>query len=1732
MSLIAQDPAKPLLRYADQYELWKARTYAACWAASRLDVFTITDAQCIQLDKSFIESNKTEVKDGEAPGQKDGDSRKDLIGKCWTLILSSLHDELFLKLSHVQAGHIATLMAEIRSALLVNIAEDIQPLRLELYSATMSKDCNNDLQTYVSYIIQRRDKLSFLKIKIPDDEVAHIFLKGLPAVFQPLQVHYAIPGNSITSFDSLVDTTRKFASSPVVAAELAKLKSAGISQNVFNTTSYAINPNNKEKQYCFRFAKHGSCSSGDKCKFLHSSRPGDKPNVSSETTPARLNAQCRYCHYKGHTVEECRKLQSRNSKAALALATQDGPSSASPTPGSADVSDPFVFVFSIDNKDTQPRDWVLDSGATASATHNADDCVDIQPCHVNVTAAGCSFVVQQKGTAVIFAKDKSGQTKKILIKNCLISEKFPYKLLALQTFAKKGFSILMEGDGVSIFHPTSDLAMIARRDPASKLYFLTLGDPNACKNKEIALITPRAAAGAGKALIAKCYAGAVGGDLLWKLHLRHGHRNFQDICRQYSLPMPKDVPACTSCVMGKSHVYPHLSSGFTRATRPAEGFHSDFRGPFSQATPQGHWYLLTIIDDFSRRIFAFLVKSQSEWFEIWQKFVLRIESELGKQQCIAWLLSDNGAVYRSSIMTAFCAQRGIQQHFSAPYSQFLDHTAERNMRTIGEMMTTTLLHANMPKRAWGWASLHAADVINRTAESAISNKKAGTQANFSRLERWMGRALPNQTRGLYPFGCLAFKHVPGALRSKLDAHATPCVYLGIDASSKCYLLGSIYELGTSVSVEVTFFENVFPFRKLKQESFSSLLWDPTPALDAGDPRLGTYDTKTDPSKVSTLLDKGALVSVPPLPASGEPVASTPVISTESHPVSPTPREPEPVVPDIATAEAPVADAAPVALRRSTRTIIPRVQTNQFYREPKRTLIMTEGVEEHFSFNTVTEATLDTITPHNAGAAISSPQSTRWVEAMNREKLCHDKNGTFDYDSKPPDGVKPIPADWVFKIKHRGGAIDVEDLEDKQFKARVVIRGQFMKEGLDFNDTFAPVTKPTTLRAVLAVATKYSCLLFSGDVETAFLTAKMDCEVWVRMPPFWGPAGKPIVTTFTPPITCMLLKGVPGIPQGSRLFYETFALHLTTLGFEPAPADSCLFTAASVKERHAVLLWVDDFIFMCENSATFDWFMQGVRKKFNVPTCGPLTSFLGMNIVRDIPGRYLFFSQESSVRVLLERARMTDCNPTTVPCSPGAVFSKSDCPTDASSNRSTSEYRSIIAMANFISCWSRPDITFVVNKLCKFMSNPGEEHWKMLKHLLRYISGTKSHGVFYSFSSTSQLVHGYTDSSFADCPDTSRSTIAYVFFYGGAILSWYSKLNSYVTTSTNHSEYNALSAGAKEAEWFVSLFSTIAPEETIVPIPIMVDNSGIVSMVFNPVDHQSNKHVKVACHYTRELTAGRVIVPLRIPTTENIADVFTKPLSAALFSSFVSKFVAPLKQAAAMMLHVSADDSQPSSNFRRNWPFATAVKADLNADSFTVIDKGEKFASGRSKVQVHFHRRVAGKLQLLSVHDGMQLTSKNGNSYPVCRRVPRPDAAPASPEGLVLSSPRPVLTCLNCHCLSSVATCHIKCNSCESTRFAWSCGCIAPVAPDAPAPASPASPAEEMKDERPKRVPSLRSWVPKVRYQGPIRRGLPYHSLECSACPEANVICTIEFANVYALCPAQCCGEGDSFEGGC
>ncbi len=150
----------------------------------------------------------------------------------------------------------------------------------------------------------------------------------------------------------------------------------------------------------------------------------------------------------------------------------------------------------------------------------------------------------------------------------------------------------------------------------------------------------------------------------------------------------------------------------------------------------------------------------------------------------------------------------------------------------------------------------------------------------------------------------------------------------------------------------------------------------------------------------------------------------------------------------------------------------------------------------------------------------------------------------------------------------------------------------------------------------------------------------------------------------------------------------------------------------------------------------------------------------------------------------------------------------------------------------------------------------------------------------------------------------------------------------------------------EAEWLLLLFKQLLPEDQHTPIPILVDNSGVVSMVFNPVEHQSNKHVKISCHYTRELVSAKVIIPQRVPSESNLADLFTKPLNATVFNKLASSIISPPTQEATIMMLKADMPEDPDdqditihTGFRQDWPYVSKMTETLGATSFLVSDNG-------------------------------------------------------------------------------------------------------------------------------------------------------------------------------------------------
>ena len=441
----------------------------------------------------------------------------------------------------------------------------------------------------------------------------------------------------------------------------------------------------------------------------------------------------------------------------------------------------------------------------------------------------------------------------------------------------------------------------------------------------------------------------------------------------------------------------------------------------------------------------------------------------------------------------------------------------------------------------------------------------------------------------------------------------------------------------------------------------------------------------------------------------------------------------------------------------------------------------------------------------------------------------------------------------------------------------------MKYGSDYEETYAPTADAVSIRMLAVLSTRLRFSVKVADVETAFLVPKMDKIVYVKALLWYEQlvaelSDLPIPTSLPPGACRQLMKGVPGIKQGSRLFYKTIKEVLVKHDYLVHPADACVFIRQPTPPKPtvqfaALAVWVDDVFAVVKDDMEWEVLLKVLRSAFTVADKGDVSMFLGMEIRQSPDKSTITLSQRISIDNLLSRAKssMKSLHPAPTPCVAGFIFTKADCPLIPQPRPARMpEIRGFIALAGYIAHWTRGEIVFVVNKCCKYMANPGDKHIDAFERLLRYLIGTRDYGLVYHFDSKVPPLVAYSDSSHMDCVDTSRSTLAYLFFCWGNLVSWYSKLHTFVTTCSNHSEYAAMFQAAKEAQYLLNWLTPILSflDISVTPIPIFNDNDGASALAKDPVGRFKNKHVDVQHHHTKELVAANVIIPVRVDTSEN------------------------------------------------------------------------------------------------------------------------------------------------------------------------------------------------------------------------------------------------------------------------
>ena len=212
------------------------------------------------------------------------------------------------------------------------------------------------------------------------------------------------------------------------------------------------------------------------------------------------------------------------------------------------------------------------------------------------------------------------------------------------------------------------------------------------------------------------------------------------------------------------------------------------------------------------------------------------------------------------------------------------------------------------------------------------------------------------------------------------------------------------------------------------------------------------------------------------------------------------------------------------------------------------------------------------------------------------------------------------------------------------------------------------------------------------------------------------------------------------------------------------------------------------------------------------------------------------------------------------------------------------YANIVGSIMYAMVCTRPDLSYAISLLSKYMADHCRDHWHALKWVLKYIKGTITKGLVFGGNDRplqqERVVKGFVDSDFVGYLDTMKSLTGYVFTVYGTTISWKARLQKVVALSSSKAQYMALTEAIKEALWLYQLVRELKTDQQ--HISVFCDNQGAIQLSKNQGFHERTKHVDIKFHFIRDIVAEGIVIVKKVPTEENPTDKITKPLPSKKF----------------------------------------------------------------------------------------------------------------------------------------------------------------------------------------------------------------------------------------------------------
>lgn len=751
------------------------------------------------------------------------------------------------------------------------------------------------------------------------------------------------------------------------------------------------------------------------------------------------------------------------------------------------------------------------------------------------------------------------------------------------------------------------------------------------------------------------------------------------------------------------------------------------------------------------------------------------------------------------------------------------------MRTIVEAARSMLHTKNLALSFWAEAVNTAVYILNRAGPSPVKGK--------SPYQVWFNKD-PSMDH-LRIFGSEVYVHVPKEKRRKLDKKAKKGVFVGYSEDSKAYRVWIPEERKIEIARDIVFRESVPNPDVLvnssceNEEEYVILESEEKPVVFNEELIDNPEGLGDDPAMEDNFGDQSGIYVdsqedledqvVDPVDVSGDDEIVFENIGPKQNLRV---KMPQPIKPEKPKRKKSTSQASYAALN--------------------------DAIEIGCAFVAISE-------PSSYYEALKSTESKNWKVAMDEEFNSLKKNRTWEL-VKLPEDRKLVDNRWVFKVKEKPNG------EIERFKARLVVRGFTQEYGIDYEETFSPVVKFTSVRSILAMAAAEGLKTKQIDVTTAFLYGELSENIYMRQPQGYEDGTNNV---------CKLLKSLYGLKQASRCWNRKFVKFLESFHLKATASDACVFISRNGQRKIVLGIFIDDGIIAATDERDISNLIEHLTKQFEIRVLDA-KYFIGLEIDQRMDGS-IHVSQHAYTKKVLNKFRMMESHAVSTPAENQMVQDQMDSTT-------VYPYREAVGSLMYLAIATRPDIAYAVGRASRHLNNPSQSDVNSVKRIFKYLRGTMNLGIIYESKHKFDL-NCYSDSDYGGDMDTRRSTTGFVLNLGSSAISWSSQLQSCVALSSTEAEYVASSQAIKELIWVDNLLEELAIKyESKV---LFVDNQSAIRLIKNPVFHKRTKHIDIMYHFIRERYSCGFFDLTYIPTSDQVADIFTKALAREKFVKFRS-----------------------------------------------------------------------------------------------------------------------------------------------------------------------------------------------------------------------------------------------------